>query len=145
VLEPAGDFVERFLAALDDDFNTAAALGLTSELLTLANRLLDQPKLAAKDLRRRTLVAVKQGLAEAGIVLGVFGQDPALYLLRRRERICARRGLDAAQIEARIAQRFAARQAKDFALADQLRQELTSLGLELMDGATGTGWRFAEE
>jgi cysteinyl-tRNA synthetase len=144
VLAPAAGFRERFLDALDDDINTAAALGLTSELLTLANKLLDQPKSAAKDVRRRTLEATRDGLDLVSEVLGVFGQPPAAFLERRRARLSALRGIDPAQIDARIAERDQARREKDFARADAIRQELAAIGVELMDGAAGTGWRVTE-
>jgi cysteinyl-tRNA synthetase len=145
VLEPAADFAERFCAALDDDFNTAAALGLSSELLTLANKLLDQPRSAPKDVRRRTLQAVLQGLELVGEVLGVFGQDPAGFLAHRRQQLCQARGIDPAAVERGIQQRTAARKARDFARADQLRDELTAMGVELMDGPAGTTWRVSED
>jgi len=144
VLPPAADFQQRFLETLDDDVNTAAALGLVSELLTLVNKLLDQPKSAAKDVRRRTLEAARDGLALVGEVLGVFAQSPEAFLERRRARLCTRRGIDPAAVAARIAERDQARRDKDFARGDAIRQELATTGVELMDGPTGTSWRVSE-
>jgi cysteinyl-tRNA synthetase len=144
VLPPASDFEARFLETLDDDVNTAAALGLTSELLTLVNKLLDQPKSAAKDVRRRTLEAARAGFSRVSAVLGVFGQPPEAFLARRRTRLCAQRGIDPAQVEAKIEERNLARKAKDFARGDALRQELAERGVELMDGPSGTSWRVTE-
>jgi cysteinyl-tRNA synthetase len=144
VLAPADDFIERHDAALDDDFNTAAALGLCSELLTLANRLLDQPKSAPKAVRRRTLGAIRAGLDHVHRTMGIFGQEPSAYLERRRTRLCQVRGIDPVEVERRIAERTAARQQKDFAGADAIRDELAESGVELMDSPTGTTWRIAE-
>jgi cysteinyl-tRNA synthetase len=144
VLPAADGFVERFDEALDDDFNTAAALGLTSELLSLANKLLDQPKAAPKDVRRRTLEAVRDAMDHVSQAMGVFGQDPDAFLLRRRDKLCAARGIDAEQVERRLADRTAARKAKDFAEADRIRQELAAQGVEVMDSAAGTTWRVSE-
>jgi cysteinyl-tRNA synthetase len=129
---------------MDDDFNTAAALGHVSELLTLANKLLDQPKSAPKPVRRSTLEAITAGLAEVAEVLGVYGQDPDPYLLRRRERLCKRHGIDAAEVEARLTERAEARKAKDFARADGIREELAALRVEVMDTASGWSWRVLE-
>ena len=143
-LPPADRFIERFDAALNDDFNTAAALGLTSELLTLANKLLDQPKAASKDVRRRTLQAVQQAFSHVSERLGVFGQDPGPYLLRRRSRLCKLRGIDAADVERLMAERTEARKARDFDRADGIRERLAHLGVELMDASGGTTWRIAE-
>ena len=144
VLDPAGDFTERFTAALDDDFNTAAAVGHTSELLTLANRLLDQPTSAPKPVRRRTLQAILEGMALTSRVLGVFCEDPASFLLRRRHKLCQARQIDSGQVEQLINQRDEARKAKDFSRSDEIRQQLYEMGLELMDGPTGTTWRVEE-
>ena len=144
VLPPADDFVERFNAVLDDDFNTAAAVGLTSELLTLANKLLDQPKSAPKDQRRRTLRATLEALEQVSDALGVFGQDPTTFLERRRAHLCRVRGITPEQVEQAITNRNEARKAKDFQLADDLRKELTEMGVELMDGPGGTTWKVLE-
>ncbi len=145
VLPPADGFMERFDAALDDDFNTAAAVGHTSELLTLANKLLDQPKSAPKDQRRRTLRAILESMEQVGESLGVFAQDPALFLERHRARLCEARGIVPADVERAIEQRNEARKAKDFERADGVRKELADKGVELMDGPGGTTWRVVEE
>ena len=145
MLQPADDFVERFDAALDDDFNTAAAVGLTSELLTLANKLLDLPRSAPKDQRRRTLRATLEAFEQVSDALGVFGQDPEAFLERRRAHLCHARGIDPEQVLDAITRRDEARKAKDFQLADDLRKELTEMGVELMDGPSGTSWRVLDQ
>lgn len=144
VLAPAADFAERFDAALDDDFNTAAALGLSSELLTLANKLLDQPKSASKPVRRRTLQAIRSSLDHVRRALGIFGQAPQAFLERRRSKLCASRGIDAGEVTRSIARRTEARKQKDFAGADAIRDELARAGVELMDAPGGTSWRVTE-
>jgi cysteinyl-tRNA synthetase len=141
VLPPADTTLASFRAALDDDFNTAAALGHLYESFVLANKLLDEPKAAAKDVRRRTLARLRADLTACGATLGIFQRPPSEFLLARRARLCARRAIDAAAVEARIAERTAARTAKDFARADELRKELRDQGIELMDAAAGTSWR----
>jgi len=62
-------------------------------------------------------------------------------LLARRGRQCLRLGIDASAVEAKLQERAAARAAKDFARADELRRELRERRIELMDGPTGTTWR----
>ena len=56
-------------------------------------------------------------------------------------RLCARRNIDPGAVEARIAERAAARAAKDFARADEIRKALQATGIELMDTRAGTTWR----
>jgi cysteinyl-tRNA synthetase len=144
VLSPADQFLRRFDEALDDDFNTAAALGTTSELLTLANKLLDQPKSAPKDVRRRTLQTINDAFAHVSKTLGVFGQAPEAFLTRRRERLCEARDIDPLEVERLITERADARKEKDFARADNIREELLAKGVELMDAPAGTTWRVTD-
>jgi cysteinyl-tRNA synthetase len=126
---------------MDDDFNTAAAVGHLYDSFVLANKLLDEPKSAPKDVRRRTLARLRRDLDACGETLGIFRRPPAEFLLARRGRQCARFGIDPGWVEAKIAERAAARGAKDFARADALRQELKEARVELMDTPTGTTWR----
>jgi cysteinyl-tRNA synthetase len=141
VMPPADTTLASFRTAMDDDFNTAAALGHLYESFVLANKLLDDPKAAAKDVRRRTLSRLRADLLACGATLGIFQRTPSEFLLARRERICVRRKIDPGAVEARIAERAAARAAKDFARADEIRKALQATGIELMDSATGTTWR----
>jgi cysteinyl-tRNA synthetase len=141
VVPPADRTLTAFREAMDDDFNTAAAVGHLYDSFVLANKLLDEPKAAPKDVRRRTLARLRRDLAACGETLGIFRRPPAEFLLARRGRQCARFGLDPAWVEARIAERAAARAAKDFARADEIRKALKESRVELMDTPTGTTWR----
>ena len=120
---PAADkTLSNFQEAMDDDFNTAAAIGHLYDAFVLANKLLDEPKAAAKDVRRRTLARLRRDLLKCGETLGIFQREPAAFLLARRDRLCVRRGIDAAGVEGKIQERTAARAAKDFARADEIRE-----------------------
>jgi cysteinyl-tRNA synthetase len=141
VVAPADRTLAAFREAMDDDFNTAAAVGHLYDSFVLANKLLDEPKAAAKDVRRRTLARLRHDLGACGHTLGIFQRPAAEFLLARRTRLCARRNIDAAAVEARITERAAARAAKDFARADDIRKALKETGIELMDTPAGTTWR----
>jgi cysteinyl-tRNA synthetase len=141
VVPPADQFVAAFREAMDDDFNTAAAVGHLYDAFVLANKLLDEPKAAAKDVRRRTLARLRRDLLRCGETLGIFKRQPTAFLVARRTRLCAQRGIDPAEVEAGIADRGAARAAKDFARADEIRRGLADKGIELMDTPAGTTWR----
>jgi cysteinyl-tRNA synthetase len=121
-----------FTAALDDDLNTAVALATFGELAALANKLGDRKKLAA-------IGPAFRGMASE---LGLLAQKPEAWLLGRRRRLATARAIDEAEVDQRVAERNAARTAKDFARADQLRAELATRGIELMDTPLGTRWRF---
>jgi cysteinyl-tRNA synthetase len=107
----------RFAAAMDEDFNTPQALAVLFELAAEVNRLKSPDQ-----------AALLKGLAAR---LGLLQQEG--YLQRGS-------GLDADAIEARIAERTAAKKARDFARADQIREALAQAGVELKDGPAGTTW-----
>jgi cysteinyl-tRNA synthetase len=141
---PAAPLVEQALAALDDDFNTPQVLGHIAEAFTAANAVADRRgKKTPED--RAALAGFARDARAVGQVLGLFARPPAEALLAIRGKAAARRGLDAAAVEARIAERAAARAAKDFARGDAIRDELLRQGVALMDGAGGTTWTVEPE
>jgi cysteinyl-tRNA synthetase len=138
---PPSELAGRVTEAMDDDFNTAAAIGHLYDGFVLANKLLDDPKAMPKPQRLETLAALRRDLADVGAVLGIMIRPPSEFLLARRGRLCARRKIDPSEIEGRIADRVAARGARDFTRADEIRAELKGRGVELMDTPAGTTWR----
>ncbi|KUG27081.1 cysteinyl-trna synthetase [hydrocarbon metagenome] len=132
-----------FAAAMDDDLNTAAALGHVFGMARLVNRVLEDKTLAkSKDtpaLCRRFL----DGMAGYAAILGVFGTDPAAFKARLKAVRLARTGIDAARVEALVAERQAARKDKEFARSDAIRDELSALGVEVKDTPAGPEWDVA--
>ena len=135
-------------AGLDDDLNTPVALAALGEMARHGNELSDLCAKRKKDagflgsaavVARTTVIAIEKLAKELGLL---HASDEA-YRRRTRERRLALRKLTAEQIEASIAERAAARGAKDFARADAIRRELLDRGVELMDGARGTEWTAA--
>jgi cysteinyl-tRNA synthetase len=108
-----------FKAAMDDDFNTPAAMAVLFELATEVNR--DGSKQGAALLRA------------LGATLGVLQQQPTAFLR-------AGSGLDEASINQRIEARNAAKKARDFVAADRIRDELLAAGVMLKDTPQGTTW-----
>ncbi|MGE3846336.1 MAG: cysteine--tRNA ligase [Gammaproteobacteria bacterium] len=118
---------KAFTAAMDDDLNTPKAIAVLMEAVTLANRSQDAAE------RRRC----KAWLLAGGRELGILQQDPVAW---------AKAGAvgaedDDAEIDALVAARGAARAAKDWKRADELRDELAARGIAIKDGAGGTEWR----
>ncbi len=138
-----GRFLQEFEAAMDDDFNFAGAMGALSGLFGMMNELADKPPVKDKALVGRTLQALREDVRKVSGVLGLFDDDPAQWLLRRRDRAVKERGIDVAEVERLIAERGEARKAKNFARADWLRNELKTRGVEIMDMPGGTGWKVA--
>jgi len=86
----------------------------------------------------------KAGFRALEAELGLGAEAADVILLRIRDRRAKASGLEAASIEQRIAERTEARNSKDFAEADRIRDELAALGVELLDGPEGTGWTMAD-
>jgi cysteinyl-tRNA synthetase len=128
---------------MDDDFNTAGAIG---EIFKTA-RAVSGAIARNGGLDRETLAGFLTAVRRIGGVLGLFGSEPAAWSARLRALEQASRGgdVDPAWIEARIAERAAARKGRDFAAADRVRAELLARGVLLEDGAGGTTWRLQKD
>ncbi|HEX9022820.1 MAG TPA: cysteine--tRNA ligase [Geobacteraceae bacterium] len=132
--------LDRFREAMDDDFNTAQALGHLFDLVRSVNRALADE--GGKSAHGRALFALtRERIAEIGKVLGVFVSEPAAYLARIKERKMSGMAIDPAEIEGLIAERAAARKAKDFKRSDEIRDYLLDRNIQLLDGPQGTTWK----
>ena len=132
---------ESFLEALDDDFNTAGAIGHLSELTRFANELLEKPKGVDRKQAARTLVRLHAHLRDAGAVLGLFQKPAEAWLSQHRARGAAQKGIEPARVDALIAERADARKGRDFKRADEVRDTLKALGVVLEDTPKGTRWK----
>jgi len=126
---PDPAFKSALLEAMSDDLNISEALAVIDGMIASANEALDaDPK--NKALKKTTLANV----ALIDDVLGFGGKDPYGYF---------QLGIDSEtvqQVETLIAQRNEAKQAKDFATADAMRDRLSAMGIAIMDTPEGTVW-----
>jgi len=111
-----------FESGMNDDLNTSEALAAVFELVRDINIAIDSSEFGSDD--RSSVLAF---LASVDSVLGVLGDEQS--------------GMLEPEIEALIEQRNAARRARDFGLADRLRQELAERGIILEDTPRGTKWK----
>ena len=143
--EPGGDALlqtvaehrNRFLEAMDDDFNTGGAIGTLFDLVHGLNKFLDQGKLegtsrpdaAGLDVLRQGVVTLR----ELAATLGLFRKPP-------REKSSGDDQLTGKLMDLLIQLRATARGNKDFATADKIRNSLEELGITLEDRPGGTEW-----
>jgi cysteinyl-tRNA synthetase len=118
---------KTFKDAIDDDLNTAAALGAMFELVRTLNSSID-----AGQVGRDDVTAIREAFGEFDSVLGVLS-------LRQQED--QRPPVPVAEIEQMIEDRHAARRRRDFAAADRIRNDLAARGVLLEDNAGGTRWK----
>lgn len=128
------EYVERFKAFMDDDFNTPGAISVLFDLAKAINSCKDD-QAKAEGLAGR--------LVELGGVLGILYQEPTKFLQGLGVGATAEANDEVAQIEALIEERKQARARKDYAAADAARNKLTEMGIVLEDGPQGTTWRRA--
>jgi cysteinyl-tRNA synthetase len=125
----------KFLAAMDDDFNTAIAMATLFDFVRVVNKFIDQHGLETQKPASE-LATLDSMLLVMRELTGVLG----LFLAAPKAAGGADEGLVAKLMELVIEIRANARKAKDFATADLVRNKLTAAGIVLEDRADGTGW-----
>lgn len=121
------EYVTRFTAAMNDDFNTPEAYSVLFDMAREINRL------KSEDMTNAS--ALGSLMRELADVIGILYQEPEAFFQGSAE------DEDAAQIEALIKLRNDSRAAKDWANADLARDKLNEMGIVLEDGPNGTTWR----
>ena len=139
-LEQGRAFPERFDAAMDEDFNTAAALGHLFELARAVNRFCNHKK--AKKRGAPVVKAALEGFALVAAATGLMAQPTGEFLSEVKAKRLKALNLARADIEAALAERDALRRDKRWAEADAVRAKLDSWGIVVMDGADGAEWRI---
>uniref|UniRef100_UPI0040403ABC cysteine--tRNA ligase n=2 Tax=Candidatus Njordibacter sp. Uisw_058 TaxID=3230974 RepID=UPI0040403ABC len=124
-----GPYLDRFNSAMDDDFNTREAISVLFEMAREVNRLKRNT-----DPQAAVLASQMRGL---GNILGLLELDPQAYL--RGE--AGEGDLADANVEALVVQRQQAKLDRNFALSDQIRDQLKVAGIVLEDSKEGTVWK----
>ncbi|RLC32228.1 MAG: cysteine--tRNA ligase, partial [Deltaproteobacteria bacterium] len=125
---------------MEEDLNTASATGLIFEKVREVNKVLDSGEGSPPEPVLQSLSRDRRNLLMAGRVLGLFEESPARFF----EEIAVRPAgdqVDPSVIEKMIQERAAARKEKNWARADEIRDQLKKMGVILEDGPQGTTWR----
>jgi len=133
-----GSLGSRFETAMDDDLNTAQALGYLFEAVRLLNRLLEKPSPAPGYVA--ILWEAYHGLRDLGRVLNLLQAHPEEMVKTLRQK-AADLKIAPEEIERLIAERVQARKSKNWAQADAIRRQLSDLNIILEDTPQGTVWR----
>ena len=136
--EMLASFKDKFHNAMNDDFNTALALGYIFELIREVNRFLDLKPSGQK--AKGLVVQSRDLLAEVGGVLNIFNKTPREWYssLMKVKKIA----LSEKDLQGKINERQRARENKDWAAADNVRNELAEKGIILEDKKDGTAWKI---
>ena len=129
-LSEFGSYKDRFLASMNDDFNTPGALAVIFDMVKDINQLKNTDFSKAERL--------SYFLRFIASDLGVFQLDSDAIF----ENVSLGVGVTKEDVELLIAERNAARRNKDWPKSDQIRKNLLSKGVELEDSKEGTSWKF---
>lgn len=136
----ASAFTARFNEAMDEDFNSADAIGAMFELVRAINRFGNDKKARTKGAL--ALAPAVDAFALVARVLGIAAMEPAAFYDEVKVKRLTASGRSVAEVEAKVRARGDARTAKDWALADAIRIELDAQGIVIMDSPEGSTWRM---
>jgi cysteinyl-tRNA synthetase len=132
----------RFEEAMDDDFNTAQALGYFYDLQTALNSLLDLSRGQPTDQIRSLFNQGDEQFRKMGWIFGLFREEPEAYMDRQKKEGLKKLGLLEEEILKLIEERNTARKNKDWKKADDIRNDLLSRGIVLEDTPSKTLWKI---
>ena len=133
----------KFVEAMDDDFNIAAAYAYLFAIMKYLNTLLAEKKLDLS-LKATMLKAIKEKTIELYNVLAIFEEEPEEFLRDLKSKYLAKLDITPAQIGEQIEARKNAKIEKNYTLADEIRNNLDEKGIVLLDTKEGTSWGIKE-
>ncbi len=133
---------EKIHQAMDDDFNTPEVFAEIFNVIRAYNATIRPGKPTADGVVNAQ--STVDWLREQGKFLALFQEPAQAFLLLLDDMLLRQKGLSRAEIDAKVAERWAARVAKDFAASDRLRDELNTLGVSISDTGEGTRWEVTK-
>lgn len=129
--------------SFNDDFNTAEAMARLFEVVRVFNSKVKRGQKATPPLAANAR-DFKEFIGKFAQLMAIFQESPEAYLRSLDDRLLKRQGLERAAVDAKVAERKKARDAKDFKRSDELRDELVKLGISVADTPEGSFWEVAK-
>lgn len=130
---------EKITSALNDDFNTPEVMAAFYEVMRLFNNLCRTP---GKVKPEQQAVAEVYGawMKKQGELMALFQEEPAQFLQKLDDMILRKRGINRDRIDQLVGERTKARTEKNYSRSDELRNELTNMGVLVQDSVEGSSW-----
>ena len=138
--ETSKNIIKNFIEVMDDDFNTAAAISNLYAIFKYINNIIKESKKANKQQTANTLANILKNTKEVYGILGLFKQEPDVFINNMQEKYLKKLDIDKNYIEDEIEKRAVAKKEKDFTTADEIRNDLDKKGVILNDTKEGTTW-----
>src|SRR5690606_2444467 len=129
----------KIAEALNDDFNTPEVMAQFFEITRLYNNLCRKPG-KVKPEQQAVAETYFHWLRDMGQLLSLFNEPPADFLRELDDILLRRKDISRDEVDRLVTERTQARTANDFARADELRKQLTAMGIAVQDTPTGTQW-----
>lgn len=134
---------KKIETAMNDDFGTPEAFAAMFEVIRQFNNqvrrgLKPNPALQAKSF------AFVEFMKKFGAVLSLFQEPPQEFLIKLDDMLLKKLNLERSAVDALVAERTKAREAKDFAKSDEYRDKLINMGISVSDSASGTHWEVTK-
>lgn len=136
---------QRFQQAMDNDFNTAQAIGQLFEATRAINKIIR--KLLPKQNRTDIVLLTRsvKTLTKLAQIMGFLNEPSKTFLDKQKQEALKDAAIDEVTIKQMVEQRYNARKDKDWALSDRIRDELLTHNIELKDGPEGTTWTIRRD
>ena len=131
---------EEWEKAMDDDFNSAKAIGHLFSLLRACNHFIHEEGYKYED-GQKLLGEAADLIKKFGEVFGIFSEKPEHFIKKLKIKKEKSRSIDPAIIEDLIKKRAVYREKKEWEKADEIRNKLLEMGIQIMDTPKGTTWK----
>jgi len=132
---------DRFQKAMDNDFNTAQALGHLFDAVKILNKITHALPGAPNTNDLEFLEKSAKRIKELAGIMGLLNEDPVEYIEKKQARLLTELAVDKAAIEELIRERTQARDSKNWTRSDEIRDQLLAMHVEVKDGPEGTTWK----